>query len=73
LDRVLVPATTPKDIVTALHREIVQIIEEPDMRGRLVALGYDPVASTQQEFAQLIKAELETWGRVIRAANIKIR
>jgi tripartite-type tricarboxylate transporter receptor subunit TctC len=67
---VLVPAKTPKDVVTTLHREIVQIIAQPDMRGRLVTLGYEPVASTPEEFAQLIKAELETWAKVIRAGGI---
>lgn len=70
---VLVPAETPKEIITALHREIVQIIEQADMRDRLVTLGYEPVGSTQEEFAQFIKAELKTWGEVIRTANIKIQ
>jgi tripartite-type tricarboxylate transporter receptor subunit TctC len=70
---VLVPANTPKHIITALHREIVQIVGQPDMRQRLVTLGYEPVASTQEEFAKLIRAELETWRKVIRAANIKIQ
>jgi tripartite-type tricarboxylate transporter receptor subunit TctC len=70
---VLVPAKTPKDIIGALHREIVQIIGQPDMRERLVTLGYEPVASTPEEFAQFIKTELETWGKVIRAADIKMQ
>jgi len=70
---VLVPAHTPRHIITALHRKIVQIVGQPDMRKRLVELGYAPIVSTQEEFAQLIKAELETWGRVIRAANIKMQ
>jgi tripartite-type tricarboxylate transporter receptor subunit TctC len=41
------------------------------MRERLVTLGYDPVAGTPEEFAQRIKVEIGTWGKVIRAANIK--
>jgi tripartite-type tricarboxylate transporter receptor subunit TctC len=68
---VLVPAGTPKDIVTLLHREIVKTIALPDMRERLATLGYDPVASTPEEFAVRIKSEMETWGKVIKAANIK--
>jgi tripartite-type tricarboxylate transporter receptor subunit TctC len=68
---VLVPAGTPKDIITLLNREIVTIISQPDMRERLVTLGYDPVAGTPEEFAQRIKVEIGTWGKVIRAANIK--
>jgi tripartite-type tricarboxylate transporter receptor subunit TctC len=41
------------------------------MRERLATLGYDPVASTPEEFAVRIKSEMETWGKVIKAANIK--
>ena len=68
---VLVLAGTPKEIITLLNREIVTIISLPDMRERLVTLGYDPVAGTPEEFAQRIKVEIGTWGKVIRAANIK--
>jgi tripartite-type tricarboxylate transporter receptor subunit TctC len=68
---VLVPARTPKDIISFLHREIVRIIALPDMKARLGELGYDPVASTPEEFATRIKVEIETWAKVIRAAHIK--
>jgi tripartite-type tricarboxylate transporter receptor subunit TctC len=70
---VLVPAGTPKEIIATLHREIAQIVALSDMRERLVTLGYEPVASTPEEFAQFIKAELAVWGRVIRTANIKLQ
>jgi tripartite-type tricarboxylate transporter receptor subunit TctC len=70
---VMVPAGTPKEIVATLHREIAQIVALSDLRERLVALGYEPIASTPEEFAQFIKAELGMWGRVIRTANIKLQ
>jgi tripartite-type tricarboxylate transporter receptor subunit TctC len=41
--RVLVPAGTPKSIITLLNREIVNSIARPDMNERLITLGYDPV------------------------------
>ena len=41
------------------------------MKARLGELGYDPVASTPEEFAIRIKLEIETWAKVIRAAHIK--
>jgi len=68
---VLVPATTPKPIITALHRTIVKILALPDLKDFLTALGYEVVASTPEEFAKRIRLEIETWGEVIRAANIK--
>jgi tripartite-type tricarboxylate transporter receptor subunit TctC len=68
---VLVPAGTPKDIVSLLHREIAKIIALPDMKERLATLGFEPVVSTPEEFASRIRVEIESWGKVIRAANIK--
>lgn len=68
---VLVPAGTPKDIIGLLNREVVKIIALPDIKARLGELGYDPVASTPEEFAIRIKVEIETWAKVIRAAHIK--
>jgi tripartite-type tricarboxylate transporter receptor subunit TctC len=68
---VLLPAGTPQDIISALNREIVAIIGLPDMRARLTELGYDPVASTPDEFNNRIRTEIETWAKVIRAAHIK--
>jgi hypothetical protein len=41
------------------------------MQERLAGLGYDLVASTPEEFATRIKAEIEMWAKVIRGANIK--
>jgi tripartite-type tricarboxylate transporter receptor subunit TctC len=69
---VLVPAGTSKDVINFLNREVVKIIAMPDVEGRLAELGYDPVASTPEEFAVRIKAEIETWAKVIQAAHIKV-
>ena len=68
---VLVPRATPRDIIDRLQREIGRIIAEPDMKARLAELGYDPVASSPEEFAARIKREIGTWGKVIRDADIK--
>ncbi len=68
---VLVPAGTPKEIITLLHREIAKIIAVPDMRERLATVGFEPVVSTPEEFARQMKVEMETWAKVIRAAKIK--
>ena len=70
---VLVPAGTPKDIITFLHREFVQIIGRSDMKESWVTRGYEPVASTPEEFADRIRVEIETWRKVIQAANIKVQ
>ena len=68
---VLVPTGTPKEVVTLLHREIAKIIAVAEMKERLATLGFEPVVSTPEEFGNQIRIEIERWGNVIRAANIK--
>jgi tripartite-type tricarboxylate transporter receptor subunit TctC len=68
---VLVPSGTPRDIIERLHREIVAVIALPAVRERLVALGFEPIASTPAEFAARIQAEIAKWAKVIHDANIK--
>jgi tripartite-type tricarboxylate transporter receptor subunit TctC len=68
---ILVPAGTPKDIISLLQREVAKIIAAPEMKARLAELGYEPVASTPDEFGARIKNEIATWAKVIRAAHIK--
>jgi tripartite-type tricarboxylate transporter receptor subunit TctC len=68
---ILVPAGTPKEVVSLLHRESAKILAQPDMKERLAALGYDLVASTPEEFGIRISSEIEMWAKVIRAAKIK--
>jgi tripartite-type tricarboxylate transporter receptor subunit TctC len=68
---VLVPARTPKEIAATLNREINLIISQTDTKERLVALGFDPVGTTSEEFVAQLRIEADKWVRVIRAANLK--
>jgi tripartite-type tricarboxylate transporter receptor subunit TctC len=68
---VLAPAGTPKAIVDMLHAEIVRVVRSPDVRERLDAIGFVPVANSPDEFATIIRDEAARWAKVVRAANIK--
>ena len=70
---VLVPAGTPKDVSARLHEEIVKIIDEPDTRERLAALGLEPVGDSPEKFSAQLKVEMEKWTKIIRAAKIKVQ
>src|SRR5215472_16463966 len=70
---ILVPAGTPNEITTLLNREIVEIIALPTTKEHLVTLGDDPVGSSPEEFANVIKADVEKWGKIIRVANINLQ
>jgi tripartite-type tricarboxylate transporter receptor subunit TctC len=68
---VFVPASTPKEIIATLHRRIVETVAVSDVKERLEVLGFYPVESTPEGFADRIKVELEKWRTLIRTANIK--
>jgi tripartite-type tricarboxylate transporter receptor subunit TctC len=67
----LVPAGTPREIIALLNREVVAIVNSPDIKARFDSLGLEVVGNTPEEFANQIKTEVAKWGRVIRDANIK--
>jgi len=68
---VLAPAGTARNIVTRLNSELVKAMHAPELRGRLEAMATDPLTSTPEEFAELIRREIEKWGKVVREAGLK--
>jgi len=72
LTGLLVPAGTPPEIIALLHREVAKMVAQPEVKERLDALGFVPVANTPVEFAARIKSELGRWADVVKAANIHI-
>ena len=47
-------------------------MELPDVKARVHDMGFEIVNSTPQEFAAQIKEEVAKWGKVIKAANLKV-
>jgi tripartite-type tricarboxylate transporter receptor subunit TctC len=66
----LAPANLPRDIVTKLNTEIAAILRVPEMRDSLRRQGLEPVTGTPEQFAQLIRADLAKWARVVIDAHI---
>jgi tripartite-type tricarboxylate transporter receptor subunit TctC len=68
---VLAPAGTPRTIVTRLNTEIVGVMQSAEMKERLAAMATEPVTSTPEQFADLIRREIVKWGKVVRTAGLK--
>src|SRR5262245_46346400 len=64
------PAGTPKEIVAKINRELVRMLDEPEVRARISREGADPVGSTPEAFAQRVKDEIAKWSKVIKQAGI---
>ncbi|HWP86752.1 MAG TPA: tripartite tricarboxylate transporter substrate binding protein, partial [Burkholderiales bacterium] len=65
------PAATPKDVVVKLSAEMVRILRQPDVVTRLAGQGAEPVASTPDEFAAFIRAEIDKWSKLVAAAKMR--
>jgi tripartite-type tricarboxylate transporter receptor subunit TctC len=68
---VAAPAGLPKELVAKLHRAIAAAVESDDVRANLAAQGVVPRSSTPEEFAELIKSDLQQWKGVVATANIR--
>jgi tripartite-type tricarboxylate transporter receptor subunit TctC len=69
---VLAPAGTPKPIVDKISAEVARILALPDIREKLLSQGMDPFISTPDQFGALLKSDLALYGKIIKAANIKL-
>ena len=67
---VFVPAGTPKAIVDQLQREFSAIVNAPDVKARLLALGVEAEGDSSEDFAKYIKSEVAKWKKVITDAKI---
>jgi tripartite-type tricarboxylate transporter receptor subunit TctC len=68
---VFAPAGTPKAIVHRLNEEIARVLNAPELRDRLNAIGMEPVAGTPDQLLATIKAEMTKTAKVIKDAGIR--
>jgi tripartite-type tricarboxylate transporter receptor subunit TctC len=69
---VMVPAATPKPVITRLNAEMNAILKQPDVIEKMQASGFDLIGGTPEDFGNLIKRETETWTPVIRKLGLKV-
>ena len=67
----LAPGNTPRPIIDRYNKEIVKILNTPEIRDKLVAMEFDLVAGTPEQFSAWIKTEIPRWGKVIKATGAK--
>jgi len=67
----LVPVGTPRELIVKLHADITRTLAAPEVRDKLVTLGFDLVGGTPEAFATLIRNDIARFGKLIKAAGIK--
>ena len=64
------PAGTPPEIVSRLARELIKVLETPDVREKLKALDVDAWPGTSEQLRELLATDIERYGKVVRAAGL---
>ncbi|MCC6531457.1 MAG: tripartite tricarboxylate transporter substrate binding protein [Burkholderiales bacterium] len=67
----LTTAGTPRASIERLHGEVIKILRLPEVHERLASQGYDPVGNSSEEYARYLRAEIDQWARVIKAAGLR--
>lgn len=67
----LAPKGTPAHIVNRYHQEMTRILNSPEINKRLQEMEFEVVASSPEQFSDWIRLEIDRWGKVIKAKNIK--
>jgi tripartite-type tricarboxylate transporter receptor subunit TctC len=67
----MAPAKTPKEIVARWNVEVGRILASPDLKGRFINEGLEPMGGSQDEFAKFIRSEIDKYARVVKAAGLK--
>jgi tripartite-type tricarboxylate transporter receptor subunit TctC len=67
----VVPAGTRPELVQKLYRDVAEALRSEDVRGKLAALGLDPVGNSPEAFERMIATESRKWSDIVRKANIK--
>lgn len=67
---IVAPAGVPQPILDRMHAELKKILNAQEMRERLEQLGITILASTPDEFARYLAAEMALWGKVVRDGKL---
>lgn len=68
---VVVPAKTPKEVVTRLNAEIGKILAERSQRDKIAAADFEVTSTTPEEFGKFIRSETEKWTKVVKASGAR--
>lgn len=66
------PAGTPEDIINKIGVDINSVIQEPQVRAKLLQVGAEPMGGTPKDFSDFVKSENKKWSAVIKEMGISL-
>jgi tripartite-type tricarboxylate transporter receptor subunit TctC len=68
----LAPAGTDMGIVRKINADVAEILKTPEMDKLLGSKGAEPLITSPEEFLKILKADVEKWAKVVKAAGVRI-
>lgn len=65
------PRGTPVEIVNLLNAEVAKALAQPEVRARLLRMGFEPGGGSADRLRAFVESESQRWGQLIRKAGIK--
>lgn len=69
---IVAPAGTPSEIIAMLNREIVKVLRTPEVGQQLVGMGIEPIGNTPEQYADIIRACIEKYGKLVRSSGARV-
>ena len=69
----IAPARTPRAILQQISRDVMRVLEMPDVRERMFAISFDPAPTTPEEYDRILKNQLEIFAKVAKVAGLAPR
>lgn len=69
---VIAPAGVPKPLLRRISADIGRTVKSAALTERMRQLGMEPVGSSSDEYAAVIREEIEKWRKVVQTAGIKL-
>ncbi|MFA5632307.1 MAG: tripartite tricarboxylate transporter substrate binding protein [Porticoccaceae bacterium] len=70
---VLLPVSTPAEIVEKFSKEIQRVTALPDVKEKIIGMGFEPVGSSSSDFGKQIASDVEQWGKIVRESQITLQ
>jgi tripartite-type tricarboxylate transporter receptor subunit TctC len=70
---VFAPAKTSPEIVAKLNAAIDEVMKDPKLVEKLTAIGFDPITGTQAKAESYFRAEVDSWGKMVKALDLSIQ
>jgi tripartite-type tricarboxylate transporter receptor subunit TctC len=69
---VFAPAGTPKPIIDRLNKTLLEIVATEDFKALMERNGADPISNSPEQFASMLRAELERYGKVVKTLGLRL-